>query len=226
MAIYLIPFRFEDHQRSTTFSWPITARPEGIRRWEPQSRRPVSPGAAGGKGERPCPVREAEGGPRDLRGPLWALGRVPPQPSSTVTACACGSVRNQEEWVRLAQNKTEMKKTADELYTNSQKRTLKALHQVKKMKNKRLTGEINLFQISNIYKCILVSEAYELRVLSDGTPSPLSVASLYSVYELPTQIVMGSLWKCILKKMLRSKWEEMQLAVSGNVLFFENFMLL
>ncbi|GBP96243.1 hypothetical protein EVAR_70936_1 [Eumeta japonica] len=37
-------------------------------------------------------------------------------------------------------------------YINSQKRTLKALHRVKKMKNKRLTGKTNLLQISYTYK--------------------------------------------------------------------------
>ncbi|GBP47912.1 hypothetical protein EVAR_33629_1 [Eumeta japonica] len=37
-------------------------------------------------------------------------------------------------------------------YTNSQKRTPKALHRVKKMKNRRLTGKTNLLQISYTYK--------------------------------------------------------------------------
>ncbi|GBP33397.1 hypothetical protein EVAR_6745_1 [Eumeta japonica] len=48
--------------------------------------------------------------------------------------------RNQEEWDTLAQNKMEMKKPRMN-YTNSQKRTPKALHRVKKMKNRRLTGK-------------------------------------------------------------------------------------
>ncbi|GBP19527.1 hypothetical protein EVAR_102075_1 [Eumeta japonica] len=37
-------------------------------------------------------------------------------------------------------------------YTNSQKRTPKALHRVKKIKNRRLTGKTNLLQISYTYK--------------------------------------------------------------------------
>ncbi|GBP79961.1 hypothetical protein EVAR_52959_1 [Eumeta japonica] len=56
------------------------------------------------------------------------------------------SSRNQEEWDTLAQNKMEMKKPRMN-YTNSQKRTPKALHRVKKMKNRRLTGKTNLLQI-------------------------------------------------------------------------------
>ncbi|GBP61358.1 Retrovirus-related Pol polyprotein from type-2 retrotransposable element R2DM; Endonuclease [Eumeta japonica] len=59
--------------------------------------------------------------------------------------------RNQEEWDTLAQNKMEMKKLRMN-YTNSQKRTPKALHRVKKMKNRRLTGKTNLLQISYTYK--------------------------------------------------------------------------
>ncbi|GBP96296.1 hypothetical protein EVAR_7579_1 [Eumeta japonica] len=42
-------------------------------------------------------------------------------------------------------------KSADELY-QLQKRTPKALHRVKKMKNRRLTGKTNLLQISYTYK--------------------------------------------------------------------------
>ncbi|GBP60670.1 LINE-1 retrotransposable element ORF2 protein [Eumeta japonica] len=42
-------------------------------------------------------------------------------------------------------------KAADELY-QLQKRTPKALHRVKKMKNRRLTGKTNLLQISYTYK--------------------------------------------------------------------------
>ncbi|GBP43734.1 hypothetical protein EVAR_29716_1 [Eumeta japonica] len=59
--------------------------------------------------------------------------------------------KNQEEWDTLAQNKMEMKKPRMN-YTNSQKRTPKALHRVKKMKNRRLTGKTNLLQISYTYK--------------------------------------------------------------------------
>ncbi|GBP30884.1 NFX1-type zinc finger-containing protein 1 [Eumeta japonica] len=63
----------------------------------------------------------------------------------TIKARCKQAIRNAKE-----QNANEKKPRMN--YTNPQKRTPKALHRVKKMKNRRLTGKTNLLQISYTYK--------------------------------------------------------------------------